>query len=100
MISLSVRSAARALAVAAAVATFGAALPAQAAIDDGDAVSICRKEVEKQFGDVRTTLKRLRTQSSFQVDLKVTGGDKGRFTAKCKVSRDGTLESFEHTAAK
>jgi hypothetical protein len=93
------RSLTRVFAAGVACALFGAAVPASAAIKDGEAVSICRKKVEQEFGEgLRTTLVRLRTQTSYQVDLKVTGGDKGRFTAKCKVSRDGTLESFEHTA--
>lgn len=97
---ISARPGFRALALALACATTGFVLPAHAAIDDGDAVAICRKKVEQEFGEgVRTTLKRLRTQTSYQVDLKVSGGDKGRFVAKCKVSRDGQLESFEHTAS-
>ena len=89
----------RLLAAAVACATLLTALPSAAAIKDGEAVSICRKKVEQEFGEgVRTTLVRLRTQTSYTVDLKVTGGEKGRFSAKCKVSRDGELESFEHTA--
>lgn len=99
MISTPARSMPRILAAALAAAVCATALPAGAAIKDGEAVSICRKKVEQEFGEgLRTTLVRLRTQTAYQVDLKVTGSDKGRFTAKCKVSRDGTLESFEHTA--
>jgi hypothetical protein len=99
MSSASARYVSRLLAAAMACATLATALPAAAAIKDGEAVSICRKKVEQEFGEgVRTTLVRLRTQTSYTVDLKVTGSDKGRFSAKCKVSRDGELESFEHTA--
>jgi hypothetical protein len=101
MFSKPARFSAGALAIVG-LASLATSLPASAAtINDGEAVKICRKKVEQDFGEgVRTKLVRLRSTTDYQLSLKVSGGDKGTFTAKCKVSRDGKLESFEHTAAK
>ena len=79
-----IRTPARTVTLALALASLSTALPASAAITDGDAVSVCRKKIEQEFGaDLRTKLVRLRSQTGFQVDLKVTGKDKAAFTAKC-----------------